>query len=138
MKFPNDWATSARGEITEAISPDRKVHFLIVQPEHHKVADVMGEVMTYIRTGNGVSVRAESRKTGSGKLKGRVAQLLSWRGTDAKGELEVRYLIFSTGTNATWLAAAWGPPRALEERQVQLDAILESIDPIAGKKNDRD
>lgn len=132
--FPNSWKTDARGEITEGMSPDGKLHFAIVRVEQHKVAEVMGEVMAYIRGRSGASIRSDSMQSRTGRVNGRDARFLSWKGETGLHPVEIQYVIFSSGGDAAWLAAYWGDPALLQRRRDELENIVNSVKTNSSEK----
>jgi hypothetical protein len=138
MVVPDAWKTTVRGEVTETSSADHQVHLIVLRVERRKVADVMGEVMTYIRNSGGISVRANSMQRSTQTVKGHVAQVLSWRAADKNGDIEIDYVVFSSGPEATWLAASWGEPRALQKRRSEVDRMIGSVTPASDQRHEAD
>src|SRR2546428_3122675 len=80
IRIPEKWQTKEYEERVEATSPDGAVCFLAIFPEANKVAETMGEVMRYIRSRGGITVKPETRTREQGKLNGMEVMSLSWVG----------------------------------------------------------
>lgn len=135
IRLPNNWKTVVEGEITQAISADGRLHFLVVKIEHSKAAEAMGEVMYYIRNRQRIAVAADTMRSSKGQLNGRETHLVSWEGTDHNDKVEIHFTLFSVGPNNGWLAAYWGSPAIVKKYQPTIDGMIKSVKPIAPDKD---
>ena len=127
LRVPDQWTVQIEGEITQLISPDRQVQFLIVTIEHGKAAEAMGEVMSYLRNSFALSVDGDSMKKETGKVSRHDAHFVSWKAPNNGLAVEIRYAIFALAPNEGYLTASWGTPKALRDARTQLDRIHNSI-----------
>jgi len=127
IDFPNEWQTKELGEGFESTSRDGAVRFLVFPVEVHKVAESMGEAMSYLRNTGAIVVQSESIKREQGKLNDMSVTNVSWQGKDKKGDVHIRFTIFSLAKGKSLLVAYCSPPNAEKQHQRELEKILHSI-----------
>lgn len=101
---------------------------MIVPVENRKAAEAMGELMNYIRNGNGIVVQPDSIENKSGRLNNAAAQFVSWKGNNKNGLVEIHYVIFFVSAHdEPWLAAYLGSPDVLNKQRRSIERMVESV-----------
>ena len=127
IDLPNQWKTNELGEGFESTSRDGAVRFLVFPVEGRKLAESMGEAMTYLRNKDGIFVQSESMRREQGKISGMSVTNVSWQGKDKKGDVKIRFIIVSLAKGKSLLAVYWSPPDAEKRHRSELEKILQSI-----------
>jgi hypothetical protein len=127
IEIPDEWQTKEIGESVLATVPGDPVHVLIVPPERNKIAEAMGEAMRYIRSTDGIVVKADSIKNEPGKLNDMDVRKVFWNAKDKHGDVKIQFTIVSLAQRKSVLVACWGPPKARQKHESDLKKILQSI-----------